>query len=34
MPTLDVVSTDAEIFLVMEYVQGEALAKLLRAVRA
>jgi serine/threonine-protein kinase len=34
VPTLDVVATDGEIFLVMEYVQGESLARLLRAVRA
>ncbi|HEY6460663.1 MAG TPA: protein kinase, partial [Polyangiaceae bacterium] len=34
MPTLDVVATDSEIFLVMEYVQGESLARLLRSVRA
>jgi eukaryotic-like serine/threonine-protein kinase len=31
--TLDVVTTGAEIFLVMEYVQGESLSRLLRAVR-
>jgi len=31
--TLDVVTTGAEIFLVMEYVQGESLARLLRTVR-
>ncbi|HEY1691258.1 MAG TPA: serine/threonine-protein kinase [Polyangiaceae bacterium] len=34
MPTLDVVATDSEIFLVMEYVQGESLARLLRSMRA
>ncbi|HTQ43753.1 MAG TPA: serine/threonine-protein kinase [Polyangiaceae bacterium] len=34
VPTLDVVQTDEEMFLVMEYVQGESLAKLLRAVRS
>jgi serine/threonine protein kinase len=34
VPTLDVVSTDAEIFLVMEYVQGESLGRLFRSVRA
>jgi len=34
VPTLDVVATDAEIFLVMEYVQGESLARLLRSVRS
>jgi serine/threonine-protein kinase len=33
VPTLDVVSTDGELFLVMEYVQGETLARLNRAVR-
>jgi serine/threonine protein kinase len=32
--TLDVVTTGAEIFLVMEYVQGESLARLVRAVRS
>src|ERR1019366_5458964 len=31
VPTLDVVATDGEIFLVMEYVQGESLARLLRS---
>jgi len=34
VPTLDVVATDGEVFLVMEYVQGESLSKLLRAVRS
>ena len=34
VPTLDVVSTESEVFLVMEYVQGESLARLGRAVRA
>jgi hypothetical protein len=34
VPTLDVVQMDNEIFLVMEYVQGEALSKLMRAKRA
>ena len=34
VPTLDVVTTDDEIFLVMEYVQGESLARLLRAASA
>jgi serine/threonine-protein kinase len=34
VPTLDVVATDGEVFLVMEYVQGESLARLLRSVRA
>jgi serine/threonine-protein kinase len=33
VPTLDVISNDAEVFLVLEYIQGESLAKLLRAVR-
>jgi serine/threonine-protein kinase len=33
VPTLDVVSTDGELFLVMEYVQGETLSRLSRAVR-
>jgi serine/threonine protein kinase len=32
--TLDVVTTADELFLVMDYVQGESLARLLRAVRA
>ena len=32
--TLDVVATSEEIFLVMEYVQGESLARLMKAVRA
>src|SRR5262249_28172897 len=30
VPTLDVVTTEGEVFLVMEYVAGEALSKLLR----
>src|SRR4051812_23963432 len=30
VPTLDVVATDGELFLVMDYVQGESLAKLTR----
>ena len=30
VPTLDVVATDGELFLVMEYVPGESLAKLVR----
>src|ERR1700679_2944499 len=34
VPTLDVVATDDEISLVMEYVQGESLARLLRSVRS
>jgi eukaryotic-like serine/threonine-protein kinase len=33
-PILDVVATDREIFLVMEYVHGESLAKLFGAMRA
>jgi serine/threonine protein kinase len=32
--TLDVVTTENEIFLVLEYVQGESLARLMRAVSA
>ena len=31
VPTLDVVSTDEELFIVMEYVHGEALNRLIRA---
>ena len=31
--TLDVVAVDGELFLVMEYVQGESLARLIRASR-
>ncbi len=31
VPTLDVVTTQGEVFLVMEYVQGESLAQLMRA---
>jgi serine/threonine-protein kinase len=34
VPTLDVISEDGEIFLVMEYVQGESLSRLLRALAA
>ena len=34
VPTLDVVTVDDELFLVMEYVQGESLSKLQRAVIA
>jgi len=34
VPTLDVVATEGEIFLVMEYVQGESLSRLARALRA
>ena len=33
VPTLDVVTTEGEIFLVMEYVQGESLGRLLRGLR-
>jgi eukaryotic-like serine/threonine-protein kinase len=33
VPTLDVVATGGELFLVMEYVAGESVARLLRAVR-
>src|ERR1700733_1570494 len=33
VPTLDVVATEGEIFLVMEYVQGESLSRLARALR-
>jgi serine/threonine protein kinase len=33
VPTLDVVVTEGEIFLVMEYVQGESLARLIRGMR-
>ena len=33
VPTLDVVALDGELFLVMEYVEGESLAHLLRAAR-
>jgi serine/threonine-protein kinase len=33
-PTLDVVATDREIFIVMEYVHGESLSKLFSAMRA
>jgi serine/threonine protein kinase len=31
VPTLEVVSTEGELFLVMEYVQGDSLARLIRA---
>ena len=34
VPILDVVARDGELFLVMEYVQGESLSKLVRATRA
>ena len=33
VPILDVVARDGELFLVMDYVQGESLSKLVRAVR-
>ncbi len=33
VPTLDIVALDDELFLVMEYVQGEALSKLIRSAR-
>src|SRR5580658_365034 len=33
VPTLDVVATSGELFLVMEYVPGESLARLVRALR-
>ncbi|HEY8041810.1 MAG TPA: serine/threonine-protein kinase [Polyangiaceae bacterium] len=33
VPTLDVVNADGQLFLVMEYVQGESLARLVRMVR-
>ncbi len=33
VPTLDVVSADGELFLVMDYVPGESIARLSRAVR-
>ncbi len=33
VPTLDVVATDGELFLVMDYVQGESLSKLVRGAR-
>jgi serine/threonine-protein kinase len=32
--TLDVVATDGELFIVMDYVEGESLARLVRAVRS
>jgi serine/threonine-protein kinase len=34
VPTLDVVTVEQELFLVMEYVQGESLSKLQRAAKA
>src|SRR5579864_1643593 len=33
VPTLDVVTTESELFVVMDYVPGESLARLLRAAR-
>jgi serine/threonine protein kinase len=33
VPTLDVVATDGELFLVMDYVQGESLSRLVRVMR-
>src|SRR5271165_4826800 len=33
VPTLDVVALDQELFLVMEYVQGESLSRLVKASR-
>src|SRR6187401_3399957 len=33
VPTLDVVALEGELFLVMEYVQGESLARLVRVAR-
>jgi serine/threonine protein kinase len=33
VPTLDVVASDDELFLVMEYVRGETMSRLLRAMR-
>jgi serine/threonine-protein kinase len=34
VPTLDVVATDSELFLVMEYVRGAPLSRLIRAAKA
>src|SRR5580658_1143314 len=34
VPTVDVVTLEGELFLVMEYVQGESLARLIRAADA
>jgi serine/threonine-protein kinase len=34
VPILDVVARDGELFLIMDYVQGESLSKLIRATRA
>jgi serine/threonine-protein kinase len=33
VPTIDVVATDGELFIVMEFVQGESLARLLRVAK-
>ena len=33
VPTLDVVHTGGELFIVMEYVRGESLARLIRAAK-
>src|ERR1700753_3784193 len=33
VPTLDVVATQGELFLVMDYVQGESLSRLVRGAR-
>src|SRR5689334_24129377 len=33
VPTLDVVQTDGELFLVMEYVPGESISRISRALR-
>src|SRR5947208_7376443 len=33
VPTLDVVASEGELFLVMDYVEGESLARLVRAAR-
>src|SRR5258705_13310058 len=33
VPTLDVVKTDSELFLVMEYIQGESWSRLVRQAR-
>src|SRR6476660_6839674 len=33
VPTIDVVATEGELFLIMDYVRGESLSKLVRTVR-
>ena len=33
VPTLDIITTDGELFLVMEYIRGESLSKLVRLAR-